>query len=137
MERDDLLLRLAGDAVLRHALAAASTSISRIRFSDRFEPKRAAQFFGFAAGEIGGNHGHAQQLLLKQRHTQSAFKHRFQAKDAGIRTGFPSLAPVQIRMHHLADDRAGTDDRHLHHDVIELFWAALRGRHDICARLST
>ena len=32
---------------------------------------------------------------------------------------FASLAAKNKRIHHLADDRAGADDRDLHHDVIE------------------
>ena len=34
---------------------------------------------------------------------------------------FAPLAALQKRIHHLADDRAGADDRHLHHDVVKLF----------------
>ena len=76
------------------------------------------RLFGFAARESGGDHGHAQQLLLKQRHAQRAAQHRF---ERGMQTigRFPALAPVQIGMHHLAHDGAGPDDGHLHHDVVK------------------
>ena len=33
--------------------------------------------------------------------------------------GFPALTAIQVGVHHFADDRAGTDDRHLHHDVVK------------------
>ena len=49
---------------------------------------------------------------------------------------FPALPPVQIRVHHFADDGAGPDDGHLHHDVVKRR-GFMRGRQDICARLST
>ena len=82
------------------------------------EAHGAAQFLGLAAREAGGDHGHAQQLLLKQRHAQRALQHRLERRVQTIRR-FPALPPVQIRMHHLADDRAGPDDGHLHHDVVK------------------
>ena len=40
------------------------------------------------------------------------------ARDADIRP-LASLPPVQIRMHHLADNRARADDSHLHHEVVK------------------
>jgi hypothetical protein len=39
-------------------------------------------------------------------------------------------------MHHVALDRAGADDRHLDHQVVEAA-RRIRGRKFICARLST
>ena len=33
---------------------------------------------------------------------------------------FPAKPAIQIGMHHVADDRAGSNDGHLHHDVVEL-----------------
>ena len=48
---------------------------------------------------------------------------RAPVKGAGSRR-FASLLRRQIRMHHLANDGAGADDRHLHHDVIETLRAS-------------
>ena len=109
---------------IRHALFGA------------LEAHGAAQFFGLAAGESGRDHRHAQQLLLKQRHAQRALQHRLERGVQAIRL-FPPLPPVQIRMHHLAHDRAGPDDRHLHHDVVKPLAASCAASEDICARLST
>jgi hypothetical protein len=36
-----------------------------------------------------------------------------------IRDRLAPGAAVQVRMHHLADNRAGPDDRDLHDDVVE------------------
>ena len=116
--------------------ARSFTSISRMRFSRALEAHGAAQFFGLAAGEAGGDHRHAQQLLLKQRHAQRALQHRLERGMQAVRL-FPALPALQIRMHHLADDGAGADDRDLHHDVVETLSGCMRGRQDICARLST
>ena len=33
---------------------------------------------------------------------------------------FAALAAIQVRVDHFADDGAGPDERHLHHDVVEL-----------------
>ncbi len=48
--------------------------------------------------------------------------------ERGMRIGdvFASLAALQKWIHHLADDRAGTDDRDLHHNVVEVFGAQAR-----------
>ena len=47
-----------------------------------------------------------------------------------IGDSFASLAALQKRIHHLAHDRAGTDDCHLHNNVIETFWPqAWQARH--------
>ena len=91
---------------IRHALFRA------------LEAHGAAQLLGLAAGESGRDHGHAQQLLLKQRHAQRPPQHRLERGMQAIRR-FPALPPVQIRMHHLAHDGPGPDDRHLHHDVVK------------------
>jgi hypothetical protein len=32
----------------------------------------------------------------------------------------PSLPPLHIRVHHLADDGAGADDRNLNNKIVEL-----------------
>ena len=36
-----------------------------------------------------------------------------------IRDRFASGAAIQIRVHHLSDNRSRADDRHLHDDVVE------------------
>ena len=46
------------------------------------EAHGAAQFFGFAAGEVGGDHGDAQQLFLKKRNAERALEHGFERRDA-------------------------------------------------------
>ena len=44
-------------------------------------------------------------------------------------------AAIQIRMHHLPDDRPGPDDRHLHDDVVERVGLQPRQRRHLRARL--
>ena len=58
---------------IRHALFGA------------LEAHGAAQLFGLAAGESGGDHGHAQQLLLKQRHARACAAAPVRARGAGNR----------------------------------------------------
>ena len=114
----DILLRLPGDAVARHAGAQLDFDIRHALFG-ALEAHGAAQLLGLAAGEAGGDHRHAQQLLLKQRHAQRPPQHRFERGMQAIER-FPALPAIQIRVHHFADDRARADDRHLHHDVVKL-----------------
>ena len=40
--------------------------------------------------------------------------------------GLSSHATLQIRIHHLSDDRSGTNDGDLHHDVVKTFWLQAR-----------
>ena len=72
------------------------------------EPHRAPQFLGLPAGEPGGRHRHAQQLLLEQRHAERALQNRLERRMRVLHRLAPR-APVQIRVHHLPDDgpRAG------------------------------
>ncbi len=37
-----------------------------------------AQLFGFGAGEVADDHGHAQELLLKERNAERALQHRLE-----------------------------------------------------------
>src|SRR5580658_10778559 len=73
---DDLLLCFAEDSVTLHASAQLFFDPFHSRFRT-FEAHRAAQLLRFAAGKVGGDHGHAQQLLLKQRHAQRSAEHGF------------------------------------------------------------
>ena len=100
------------------------------------EAERAPQLLGLPAGEPGGHHRHPQQLLLKQRHAERPRQDRL---ERGMRVAH-RLAPgaaVQIRMHHLPDDRPRPDDRHLHDEVVEAGFGLSRGSVAICARDST
>ena len=57
--QNDLFLRLRRDAVLRHAGAQPGFDFFHARLR-ALEAHGAAQFFGFASGEVGGDHGDAQ-----------------------------------------------------------------------------
>ncbi len=48
---------------------------------------------------------------------------------------FAPRAPVQVRVHHLPDDRPGPDDRDLHDDVVEGRRLEARQRRHLRARL--
>ena len=92
MERIISSCAVGGDSVVRHAGAQLGFDFAHARLR-AFEAHGAAQFFGFAAAEVGGDHGHAQQLLLKQRYAQRAFEHGFE-RGMRIRDVFASLAAM-------------------------------------------
>ena len=133
--RDDLLGRVAGDALPRHALAQLHFDLLHPLLGS-LEAHRAPQLLGLAAGEAGGHHRHPQQLLLKQRHAERAREDRLERR-MRVAHRLAPRAPVQIRMHHLPDDRPGPDDRHLHDEVVEAASGLSRGSVAICARDST
>ena len=111
-------------SVSLHAAAQLYLDFFHARFG-ALESEGAAQFFRFAARESRGNHGHAQQLFLKQRHAQRAREHRFERRMQTIGR-LASLAALQIRMHHFADDRPRPNDGDLHHNVVKTCWLQAR-----------
>ena len=74
---DDAILGFAGDSVSFHAMAQFHFHFSHARFR-AFETEGAAKLLGFSSGKARDQHGHAQKLFLKKRHTQRAFKRGFQ-----------------------------------------------------------
>jgi hypothetical protein len=63
---NDFFLRLRRDSVLRHASTELGFDFFHAGLR-AFESHGAAEFFGFASGEVGGDHSDAQELLLKER----------------------------------------------------------------------
>src|SRR5882724_5776815 len=109
---------------LRSMPRRSLTSISCMRFSERLKP--IARRSSSASPPVKPAAIMAmQQLLLKQRYAQRAAQHRLEAGMQAIRR-LSSLAAAQIRVHHFADDGAGTNQRHLHHHVVEFFWTHAR-----------
>ena len=98
------------------------------------EAERAPQLLGFSAGEARRHHRHAQQLLLEQRHAERPRQDRLERR-MRVLTGSTPLPPLQVRMHHLPDDRAGPDDRDLDDDVVEPLRTQPRQRRHLRARL--
>ena len=97
--------------LLRHPLAQLHFDLLHPLLG-ALEAHRAPQLLGLAAGEPGGHHRHPQQLLLEERHAERAREHRLERRMQRHHR-LPPGAAIQIRMHHLPDDRPGADDRHL------------------------
>ena len=96
----------AAPVIPRAAIPSRScTSISLHPPLGPLEAHRAAQLFGLAAREPGRHHRDPQQLLLEQRHAERALEDRFERR-MGIAHLLAPGPAVQIRMHHLPDDRA-------------------------------
>ena len=75
----DLLLRLARDAVRFHAATQVLLHLFHPRFRT-LESHRAAQIFRFTPGKSCGDHGHPQQLLLKEWYAQRSPEHRLKRR---------------------------------------------------------
>ena len=96
---------------------------------------RLAQLVGLAAGEFGSDHGDAHRLLLEQRYTQRLVEDAAKLVRVAVLGGgggkrhveglarrlrLPAQQAVaQIRMDHLALDRARSDDRDLNDQIVE------------------
>src|SRR5438445_13519004 len=68
---DDGLVRLARDPLLRHARPELLLHLVHGLLAP-LEAEGAAQLFGLAPREARRGHGHAQELLLEERHAESA-----------------------------------------------------------------
>ena len=77
------------------------------------------QLFRFSAGEIGAEHRHAQQLLLKKRHAERSLEDRLQRRMRICHRFFPLTSP-EVWAGHLSCDRARANQRHLRHQIIKL-----------------
>jgi hypothetical protein len=93
----------------------------------------APQVFGLAARESRRDHRNPQQLLLEQRDAERPFQHRLERR-MRIDDRLAAGAPIQIRMHHLPDDRPRADDRNLHDKVVETRRLQPRQRRHLRAR---
>ena len=124
---------LAGDAVFRHPLAQLHFDLLHPLFRS-LESHRAPELLGLPARESGRDHGHAQQLLLKERHAQGPREHGLERRMEWHDRLFPR-ATIQIRMHHLPDDRTRADDRDFDDEVVETFGLETRERRHLRARL--
>ena len=77
------MLSAASPAMPWRAMPARSfASTSPMRALAALEAEGAAQLLGLAAGEAGGDHRHAQELLLEERHAERALQDRLEARDA-------------------------------------------------------
>ncbi len=122
----DVVGGLAGDPALGHPVAQLRLQL-RHALDRALGAHRAPQLLRLAAREPRRHHRDLHQLLLEQRHAEGAFEHRF---EVGVRVDdrLAPLPPVEVRVHHLADDRAGADDRHLDDEVVEARRAHARQR---------
>ena len=78
-----------------------------------------AELFGFGSGEVADDHGHAEELLLKEGDAEGAFEDGLEFGD-GVGDGlFAALAAAHVGVHHFADDGAGADDGDLDDEVVE------------------
>ena len=74
------------------------------------------------------------QLFLKERDAERPPEHRFEHRMQGVHR-FPARAPGEIRMHHVADDGPGADQRDFDHEVVKLFGLHARQRRHLRAAL--
>ena len=98
-------------------------------------PHRAAQLIRLSGREARSLDGQAHALLLKERYAQRALEHGLQLW-MGVRDRFCAAAAANVRMHHVALNRARTNDGDLHDDVVKTPRSQTRqGRH-LCARFN-
>ena len=114
---DDFLGGLPCDAALCHATAQ---QLGHLRHALRraFVGHGPTQLLGLARGKARGRHGHSHDLLLEQRHAQGAGQDGLQHR-VGVAHRLTPGAAVQVGVHHLAHDGAGTNQSHLDDQIIK------------------
>jgi hypothetical protein len=124
---------LARDAVMHHSIHKPWIKFGH-PLARALVTHRAPQAIGLAGAEPRRFHRHAHPLLLKERDAQRAFQDRLKLF---MRIGdlFETVAAPQERMDHIALDRAGPNDRHLHDDVVEAPRLEAREHRHLRARL--
>ena len=80
---------------------------------------RLAEHVGLAGAEAAHVDGHLHELLLEQRHAERLLQRPLQQR---VQVGelLQAVAAPDVGVHRPALDRAGTDERHLHDEVVEL-----------------
>ena len=129
----DLIGGFTGDAPARHALAQLHLHLGHSPLA-ALEAERTPQLLRLAAREAGGDHRHAQELLLEQRHAERARENGLERR-VGIAHLLAAAPSPDVGMHHVADDRAGADDRDLHDQVVEPLRVNAWQRRHLCATL--
>src|SRR6185503_6287733 len=92
---------------------------------------RPAQAVRLTARETRCDDGQLHHLLLEDRHAERALEDAF---DLGAWVGHRLLPapPAQVRVNHVALDRAGSDDRYLDHEVVIALGSEPRQHRHLC-----
>src|ERR1051326_2829975 len=95
--------------------------------------ERSPKFFAFLTCEIGADHRHSQELLLKEWNSQSPLKN-WDERRMRVSDRLFTLAALQIRICHLADDWPRANQRYLHNQIVEPLRVVPRQRRHLRAR---
>ena len=95
---------------------------------------RATKLIGLSCGESSRHDREGHGLLLEERHAERLSQHRAD-RLVGVVNGLLSAAAAEVRMHHVALDRAGTNDRYLDDEVVEAARLEPRQHRHLGARL--
>ena len=130
---EQLVGDVAGDPPLGHAGEQAALQLLHAR-RRTLRAHRLAQLVGLGGREPGDVDRHLHQLLLEQRHPERLAERVLQQRmEVGDR--FEAVAAPDVRVHRPALDRAGADQRHLDHEVVELARLEPRQRGHLGPRL--
>ncbi len=130
---EQLVGGVAGDAPVGHAGVQACPELLHAR-RGTFRAHRLAQFVGLGGREPGDVDGHLHQLLLEQRHPEGLAERVLQQR-VEIGDRLEAVAAADVGVHRTALDRAGADQRHLDHEVVELARLEPRQRGHLGPRL--
>ena len=128
---EDLVGNPRGDATFVHAVVETLTQSLHAR-TRTLRPHRLAQLVRLGRGETGDIDGHLHQLLLEQRDTQ-CLRERVLEQRMQIGNRFETVATPDVGVHRAALNGAGTDECHLHDEVVERARLEAGQRGHLCA----
>ena len=131
--RVDLLGGVAGDAALGHPLhqPLAHPRHARLR---PLRSHRLAELIGLGGAESRAVDRELHELLLEERHAERLAQARL-GERVDVGDLLLAVAAPEVRVHRSALDRAGPDQRDLHHEVVEVARAQARQRGHLGAAL--
>ncbi len=87
-------------------------------FVGSFEGHRFAELIGFHSGEVGDDHGHAEDLFLEEGDAEGALENGLEG-GVDVFDFFPSGPSVEVGVDEVAHDGAGADDGDLDRDIVK------------------
>ena len=142
-EADEILTDLVGD-FRRHVLDVAARRPREHRRAEIVQREhqlflladvahRPPQRVGLAAAVAAEGHADRHRLLLKNRNALRPFQNRLE-RGMRIRHRLQPQSPLGIRVDELRLNRARSDQRHLHDDVVQTIRLGVMDRRDLRAR---
>ena len=94
----------------------------------------APELVGFTGSKAGSDNRQLHDLLLEDRHPQRPLQYTFDGVTRVI-DSLLAVSPSQVRVHHVALNGSGPNNRNLDNKIVVTPWPETRQHRHLCARL--